>query len=285
MLVDLVQTTTRDDIRLDGVYQAPVTPAKFPAIDAFCLIHGTGSNFYTSSLLESMANRLVELGAGVLRANTRGHDGISTAVTSRGGKRQGAAYEVVDDCRHDIAAWLAWLKERTAPRIGLIGHSLGAVKCLYALAHEPDLAPTCVVAISPPRLSYSWFCQGDKRAEFLDHIARAERLVEEGNPAGLMEIALPLPMLITAAGYLEKYGPDERYNFLRLLPAIRCPTLFTFGGQEVADNMAFQGLPDVIVASKKTNVNVETIAKADHFYAGVRQELLARMESWLADSV
>src|SRR6516225_8609375 len=151
MLVDLVQTTTRDDIRLDGIYQSPASAAKSLPIDAFCLIHGTGSNFYSSSLLESIANRLVDLGTGVLRANTRGHDGISTAVTSRGGTRQGAAYEVVDDCRHDVAAWVAWLKERAGPRIGLIGHSLGAVKCLYALARQPELSPACVVAISPPR--------------------------------------------------------------------------------------------------------------------------------------
>jgi pimeloyl-ACP methyl ester carboxylesterase len=281
MLVDLVQTTTRDDIRLDGVYQAAATSTKSLPIDAFCLIHGTGSNFYSSSLLESIANRLVEFGAGVLRANTRGHDGISTAVTSRGGKRQGAAYEVVDDCRHDIAAWMAWLQERSGSRIGLIGHSLGAVKCLYALAHQPELAPACVVAISPPRLSYSWFCESANRTNFLEPIARAERLVVEGNPAGLMETTLPLPMLITAAGYLEKYGPEERYNLLKLLPTIRCPALFTFGELEVAGNMAFQGLPDAIASSKNANVAAQTVSAADHFYTGVRPELIARLVQWL----
>ena len=56
MLVDLIQTTTRDDIRLDGGYQAPATSTKSLPIDAFCLIHGTGSNFYSSSLLECIAN-------------------------------------------------------------------------------------------------------------------------------------------------------------------------------------------------------------------------------------
>jgi len=281
MLVDLVQTTTRDDIRLDGAYQAPATSTNSLPIDALCLIHGTGSNFYSSSLLEIIANRLAELGAGVLRANTRGHDGISTAVTSRGGKRQGAAYEVVDDCRHDIAAWMAWLKEKAGPRIGLIGHSLGAVKCIYALAHQPELAPACIVAISPPRLSYSWFCESANRANFLEHIARAERLVAEGNPAGLMEITLPLPMLITAAGYLEKYGAEERYNFLNFLPAIRCPALFTFGELEIAGNMAFQGLPEAIASSKNANVAAQSVSAADHFYTGVRPEIIARLVQWL----
>src|SRR5260370_41752859 len=111
MLVDLVQTTTRDGIRLDGVYQAPATSVKSPAIDAFCLIHGTGSNFYSSSLLDNIAARLVELGAGVLRANTRGHDSISTAVDRRGGKPPGAAYRGVDECRPDSRARLGLLKD------------------------------------------------------------------------------------------------------------------------------------------------------------------------------
>ena len=52
------------------------------------------------------------------------------------------AYEVVDDCRHDLAAWLDWLKQLAGPRLGLLGHSLGAVKCLYAQANQPDAAVT-----------------------------------------------------------------------------------------------------------------------------------------------
>src|SRR3954463_4000494 len=103
MLVDLVQTTTRDGVRLDGVYQAPARPGTARlAVDAFVLVHGTGGTFYTSSLLESLGERLLELGIGVLRVNTRGHDLVSPAHTIRGSLRQGAAYEVLDDCRHDL---------------------------------------------------------------------------------------------------------------------------------------------------------------------------------------
>ena len=153
MVVDLVQVITRDGVRLDGAFRAAAAPSSI-AVDAFCLVHGTGGNFYSSSLFDAFADRLLSLGCGVLRINTRGHDGISTAVTAKGGRRLGAAYEVVDDCRHDLGAWIDWLKQRGCPRIGLIGHSLGAVKCLYALAQEPQLAATCVIALSPPRLSY-----------------------------------------------------------------------------------------------------------------------------------
>src|SRR5205823_545376 len=137
----------------------------------------------------------------VLRANTRGHDLMCHTATTRGGKRLGAAYELVDDCRHDVAGWCGWLRQHAGPRVGLLGHSLGAVKCLYATAREPHLAAACVIAVSPPRLSHSWFAASEKGAEFLQTYQRAERHVAEGQPEALMEVQLPLPFVVTAAGY------------------------------------------------------------------------------------
>src|SRR5207245_5254965 len=173
---------TRDGVRLDGSLQRAASSPAWP-VDAVCMIHGTGGNFYGSTLFDAITQRCLERGCGVLRINTRGHDGISTAVTAKGGRRLGAAYEVVDDCRHDLAAWIDWLKQRGCPRIGLIGHSLGAVKCLYALAQEPQLAATCVIALSPPRLSYSWFCSSPEGREFLATYQPAERRVQNDQPA------------------------------------------------------------------------------------------------------
>jgi alpha/beta superfamily hydrolase len=283
MQVDLVQTTTRDDIRLDGVYHAPTGRAAL-GVDALCLIHGTGSTFYGSSLLENVAAHLQELGCGVLRANTRGHDWITIAALAKGGgRRQGAAYERVDDCRHDLAAWIDWLRQRAGPRVGLIGHSLGAVKAVYTAAHEAQLGVACVGAVSPPRLSYSFYCQSEKRAEFLADYHRAEELIQAGEGQTLIEVKWPLPIVITAAGYAEKYGPDERYNFLRFAASCRCPTLFTYGSQEVASHMAFQGLPDELTAlhSRHPSIQVATVADADHFYTGKRAEVWSALEPWL----
>ena len=287
MLVDLLRTTTRDGVQLDGAFQAPAGPKPSPlGIDGFCLIHGTGGNFYSSSLFAELAERLLQLGSAVLRVNTRGHDGISTAVTAQGGKRLGAAYEIIDDCRHDVAAWIDLLRERVGPRIGLVGHSMGAVKALYAVAHEPALAPTALVAISPPRLSYAAFCASASADQFLETYRCAERLVASGGPATLMEVQLPLPYVITAAGYVEKYGPEERYNFLKLLPGIACPVLITLGGKEVQSNMAFQGLPQDLEApvARTSSVKTEIIPDADHFYTAVRGELVDRIESWLGSN-
>ena len=42
-------------------------------------------------------------------------------------RRLGAAYETVDDCRHDVTAWVEFLKSCGHKRIILIGHSLGGL--------------------------------------------------------------------------------------------------------------------------------------------------------------
>lgn len=284
MIVDLVQTTTRDGVRLDGMLQMPVTTAarSWP-IDGVCCVHGTGGNFYGSTLFDAFAERCLAQGCAVLRVNTRGHDGISNAVTAKGGLRLGAAYEVVDDCRHDLTAWIEFLKEHVGARIGLVGHSLGAVKCLYALAHEPALPVTCVVGISPPRLSYSWFCSSPEGPAFLETYQRADALVQAGQPAMLLDVRLPLPFAITAAGYVEKYGPDERYNYLSFLKGVRCPVLVTFGAIEVADNMAFRGAPEAVadVGKKRHNLSVATVPDADHFYTKAREPLMQNLDAWL----
>ncbi len=147
MLIDLVQTQTRDGIRLDGAWREPATRNNELPFDAFCLIHGTGTNFYSSTLLSAIGEHLLSLSCPGVCVNTRGHDGISTAITSRGGKRLGAAYEIVDDCRHDIDAWIQFLAAKNCRRILLVGHSLGAVKAIYAMAHEPHLHVAALIAI------------------------------------------------------------------------------------------------------------------------------------------
>ncbi len=282
MQVDLVQVTTRDGVRLDGMLQRAVSSSHAPA-DGVIFVHGTGGNFYASALFDVLGERFLQRGIAVLRVNTRGHDGISNAVTSKGGRRLGAAYECVDDCRHDLAAWVDFLKAAVGPRVILGGHSLGAVKCIYALAQDDSIGVERAIAISPPRLSYAWFCENPEGPRFLESYRQSEALIQAGTPSALLEVSLPLPMAITAAGYVEKYGPDERYNFLQHLRYMRVPTLVTFGGIEVANNMAFRAAPEAVaeLASTKRPLSVATIAEADHFYTGKRAELCDAIVGWL----
>ena len=286
MIVDLVQVTARDGFRLDGAFQSAAVRPDWP-LDALCFVHGTGGSFYSSTLFDAFAEALLPLGCAALRVNTRGHDLMSTASTPQGGRRQGAAYEVVDDCRHDLTAWLDWLRGRVGPRVGLLGHSLGAVKSLYAAAREPGLAAVCVVAVSPPRLSYSWFGSSPEGPRFREDYETAERHVEAGRPGALMDVQLPLPCVMTAGGYVEKYGPEERYNYLRFAADAPCPVLVTLGGVEAENNMAFRGAAEALrpLAARHGRMRVEVVAGADHFYSATRGEITTGVVEWLRQLV
>ncbi|MCS7045142.1 MAG: alpha/beta hydrolase, partial [Gemmataceae bacterium] len=284
MLVELVRVPTPDGCTLDAALNRaePASTANV-GLDAVILIHGTGGNFYSSTFFELLAANLARLGVAALRANTRGHDGISTLVTAKGGIRHGAAYETVDECRHDLIGLIDWVRDNVGPRLGLLGHSLGAVKCLYAAAHQPELPIQAIVAVSPPRLSYSWFCRSARASEFLATYRQALSLVESGQGQSLMEVRMPLPLVITAAGYVEKYGPTERYNYFQLVPALRCPTLLLFGSIEVENHVAFQQAPHDLaaMAAGSSHLAVEVVPGADHFYTGVREAAWERIAAWL----
>jgi pimeloyl-ACP methyl ester carboxylesterase len=238
----------------------------------------------------------VKLGAAALVVNTRGHDQICSALVRHpdgmtSSRTIGSAYETVDDCRLDLAAWLKLLAERGYRRIALVGHSLGAVKCVYASVMAADagvLAETlpnvaAVVAISPPRLSYEHFAASVRGPGFLEEHAAAEKHVAEGKPDALLEIRFPLPYVITAAGYIEKYGRDERYNLLKLVDRLPLPALFTFGGLEIQQGIAFRGFPEALQDKKDAGakLNIAVIASGDHNYTLVQPALLDAVERWL----
>ncbi len=289
MLVELVETTTRDGLVLHGACAAPAPRAsRALPLDAVLLLHGVGSNFYSSGLLRELSQSFVDQGLTTLRANTRGHDFVSLTRTAAGPQRTGAAYEQVSQCHLDIQAWVDWLAAHGAQQVALVGHSLGGVKALYTAAHHPFAALAAVVAISPPRLSYSQFLAGTRATLFERTMQRAQRHLDEGHAETLIRVKYPFPLLITAASFVDKYGPAERYNFLRFAHALACPALFTFGQQELdSGSAAFHGLPEAVgnLSSAGGTLQSVTIAAANHLYDGRCQPLAQAIMQWLRDCV
>lgn len=287
MYVELVKCVTSDGIRLDGALSAAAsgTLGRRNRCDALLALHGAGSNFYSSSLFEEIARQAAAQGIATLRVNTRGAGALSLQTGPDGARRQGAAYEKVNECVYDIAAWVAWLQQRGHERIGLIGHSLGAVKAIYSQATAPLSAVTCLVAHSPPRLSFSTFRASRFSSLHFETVALAEEKVASGKPQELLEVKFPLPMLISAAGYLDKYGRAERYHYLQHLPQLATPAFFTFGGLELSQGLpAFEGAPEAIAAQPRgpASRTVRMIEGADHFYRGVEEDAAEAALAWLA---
>lgn len=278
MIVDLVRTQTSDGLRLDGALHAPSQPASPERIDAMVCLSGVGSNFYGSTLIERICMQLAEKGVAAVRVNTRGHDGISTASTTFGAKQQGAAFEIVDDCRRDVSAWIEYLAKQGFQRIGLLGHSLGAIKVLYSQAHQPDERVKTVIAISPPSLSYERFQKGENASDFRRSLAAAEELEAAGNTDQLFRATFPFPLVISAKTYLDKYGRADRYDILRFANRIQCPLHFFYGSEEITkDSSAFRGIIEDlerVTWPPNARPEIRVIPGANHFYSGSIAPLL-----------
>jgi len=286
MHVELVRTVTRDGLRLDGALTLTRRASEgSPASNATAaiLLHGVASNFYTSSTFEPLIGRLNELGIAALSVNTRGHDLVFGASLGTVRRRFGASYETVDDCRLDIAAWIEFLKSRGFLRIVLIGHSLGAVKAVYATAQDKFAGVIAVVAVSPPRLSYSAFMSATESSQFWESMNTAEQMVKAGKSEELFTSTFPFPLLVTAAAYIDKYGPAERYNILKFAANLPCPALFTYGGKELTSGgVPFAGVPDALKSLPGAERRaVEVVDGADHVYTGLSGKLADTSAAWL----
>jgi len=285
MHLELVQATTPDGLRLWGALSRC---AAQPASRLVIGLHGVASNFYASTMMQSLADSLCQAGLDVLRVNTRGHDTCCTIGAADGARRLGAAFEIVDDCRHDIAGWVELARQRGYRQLILMGHSLGALKVIYSEAHDPTNEVSAVIALSPPRLSCQAFMAAETSSQFGEALRLAQQRVEQDRGEELIEIRFPVPLLITARGFLDKYGPGERYNILQFISRLRTPLLVTYGSQELEQpSIAFAGLSDAITHATANDPDwpgrVDVIEGADHHYSHCREELASLLTEWLGE--
>ncbi|MDA7951458.1 MAG: alpha/beta fold hydrolase [Pirellulaceae bacterium] len=294
MNVELVTTETEGGALLHGALAKPESNGLNPLVSKerviVLLLHGVGSNFYSDRLLSSLAEQIMGAGFDVLRANFRGHDLVNYTRVDNLATRQGAAYESVSKGQDDILGWVNFLREEKGySHLLLLGHSLGAVKSLLTLSSTSPKGVGGVIAVSPPLLSYTTYVDCPISApRYQKTFGRAEEMIKKGRGDDLIEVKFPFRLLITAAGYVEKYGPAENYNLLQFIPKVKVPLLMVYGGAELALGGApFRNLPDKIDGTlrkeqKKDGLfDLQIIAEADHFYHGKCKELGTLCLPWL----
>lgn len=284
MNVELCRVTTADGLQLDGAYWRPAAVTHRPAVDAFLLVHGTGGNFYSGSVFDTWTRLSLAAGIPVLRINTRGHDALASIPSTSGSVAGGAGSERVADCVHDLSAWLDWLTARGCGRIAVVGHSMGAVKTLYAAAHNPHDVVAACIALSPPRFCHRQLMADPRYSGFRAAWQQATGLVAAGRGEDWLSVSQPLPLVITAAGFVEKYGPEDRYDFVPWLDRLTHPALFVFGEQTVETSPPFAGLPEVIeqrLERMPAGSAVHVVPGGDMAYRPTPEEPFRRAVEWL----
>jgi pimeloyl-ACP methyl ester carboxylesterase len=298
LLGRIVECRTQDGLKLDGFLQCVVDHPRRPAVadgsfqaagaTLWIVVHGVASNFYSSRLLRCCAEYFVGVGCDAVRVNTRGHDAMAFFSNGLSVIQAGAAYESIGDSVKDLHAWVRWGRELGYQRIGILGHSLGAVKTVFSLSQSMELFSQVreLVLLSPPRFSPSLFRADPRGTRYASAMAQAIEAMEGGEPDKLMRVSYPFPMLISARAYREKYGEPAKYDYLPLASSIAIPTLWCFGSQEVRSGKgSFRdadqhwrnlGLPPIH--------SLEVIERGDHNYSEVLPELLQCIDRWRAGS-
>ena len=275
-----MSTTTSDGIVMDGAFFAPEpgTSRKGP-VDAILLIHGSGSRFYAPYSLE-MAEDLRAQGYACLALNTRGHDTVW--VNREDGTHHGNAFEILDLSRLDLRAGIDYLCGLGYGSIGILGHSMGAVKVAYYAAIEQDDRVTTVIPVSPVRLSYSYYMESEDAEEFQSIIQQADDMKAEDRAQELITVNFPIPETFTASAYIDKHGPAERYNLVRLAPRIKIPMFILAGSLETHTRLR-DIAPDLALAAVNSPRSEYLIVDGGrHALGNRRNEASDAVLKWLA---
>ena len=280
MLVELVSLLNDDGLRLDGAFYPPTEdPDRAGPVDAVLLIHGSRGNFYDGAT-KSMAEDLSTQGYACLPLNTNAHD---TAWYNPGSREfKGNAFEVLADTCIDLRAGIDHLTERGYRSIGLLGHSMGAVRAAYYAATEDDGRVTAVVPVSPVRLSYSYFMESEDAEEFATSIEVARRLIARGEPKGVFSVGHPIPQLFSATSFLDKHGPEEKYNLINHAHGIRVPMLTLNGSLETHSRLRDMAQDLAVAAVNSPKAETLMVEGGEHSLVNRTTEASDAVLKWLA---
>ena len=278
-------------VKLAGTLTLPRTKGPFPAVR---LIGGSGAlnrddECFGHRTFLVLADHLTRQGMAVLRLDKRG-------VWKSGGRYENATTE---DFASDALASLAYLKSRSeidAGRIGLIGHSEGAMIAPMLAARSPDIAFIVMIAGPGVPLDEAMVTQkclyaeadgaaGDKVAFLRDWYKRfyAVAIGEEDDTAAAEKIRKMYAGLTEQQRQLlgwseaklnseieEVLSPWQRYLLAfdpeKFLTKVKCPVLAVIGRKDLqvapAENLS--GIAEALKAGGNRNYVVKELAGLNH---------------------
>jgi hypothetical protein len=278
MATELVSIPTIDGLLLDGAFSRPsrITAER----RAWVLLHGTGANFTSPGVLQGLAALLVDRSEAVLRLNTRGHDLMARIPTMQGSTSGGAAYEKLEEAVNDVSAACAWLGDQDFQKLSLLGHSLGAVKVILSQSKSAISEVDELVALSPPRLHHETLLKNEAFRE--DYLTAAE-LVATGRWQELVRLREPMSLFMAAEGVIQKYGPQDRFDFVAHLPRVRQRVLVIVDAKSPTTSPAFAGLPDKLAEISRGHSSVEVHSHpGDIHYRNGEVSIANLIMSWRA---
>ena len=136
--------------------------------------------------------------------------------------------------------------------------------------------------MSPVGLSYSYFRESADAEELSSNIEIARRLIARGEPEGVFRVGHPIPQLFSAASFLDKHGPEEKYNLIDHAHGIRVPMLTLNDCPET--HSLLRDMAQDLAAAAVNSPKAETlmVEGGEHFLVNRTTEASDAVLKWLA---
>lgn len=284
MNTTFVRHSTSDNLLLEGLLSVPSSPTT----TAVLFIHGRGGNFYQDGFIDTLRTKCTKKGYAFLSVNTRGHDIISFISIANGAdknKKAGSAFEIFDESRLDIAAWIDFLVGKKYTKIILVGHSLGASKVVYYIAKTKDKRVSHMVCMSPVPLV---ILKGTPGFEELMKIAKAmikEKKADELLPKKVIGNYMSPQTFLHYVTNTKAHNIFNLYDTTKpsLLLQVTIPLLAVYGNEdEYKQYFPIEKLLKYIKEKASySKVTTQIINGAGHSYANFEEDLARIILNWI----
>lgn len=276
---ELVYTESEDGVILAGLAIRPIAQAAKPI--AVVWIPGLSINFYHPSIIP-VGRELAGHGYTFVIGNHRGHDigaNLWRKQKDADGMSQtfgGALWERFEESPFDVAAWIDFATDQGFKGVALVGHSAGASKVVYYLAHRQDPRVVGLVVAST----------GISPVRDLDLVAQAEQMVADGRGEELLPWGSFKSFFIgaiSAQAYLSRSRVPDLFGVNTPgseIAQIRCPLFLCYGTNEGYD--ANERL-ELIQRNASSARRVETalFEGANHGYDDHEQQVAQALAHWI----
>ncbi|UCF21281.1 MAG: alpha/beta fold hydrolase [Gemmatimonadota bacterium] len=274
-------TFRSDTILLAGTLTLPRGDERWPAV---VLISGSGAQDRDENtpgpgglklgIFRSIADALTRRGIAVLRYDDRGVGGSGGDLSAAG----------LSDLVSDVGSAVAYLRGRreiAADRIGLVGHSEGAIIAPMVAAEDTQLAAVALMAgtatpldsVIMEQIVGAALAAGGDSTELAESRKSIQKLVKAIRAGEGLEDA-DLPIGLKMLGSNEKWLREHiEHDPLATIQRVRAPVLIVNGGQDVQVSPEHaRRLGSALAMVEHPDYEVKIFPELNHLFAASRGE-------------
>ena len=182
--------------------------------------------------------------------------------------------DLQEEAIYELAAWVAWLRDRGTRQVAMLGHSRGANQIMVYAVENRDPEVTHTVMMAPGAGDEVFQMYQERYGHSLEQpLATAYERINAGKGKELMKgiDILSCPKAdITANSFVSYYSKDNKFrNFVKYLSMSPVPTLIITGTEDDRQ-------PNVVELVQpytgNENVRVSVIEGAGHFFRDLNMD-------------